>query len=169
MDEKLNNLPASDNNSAVASEATVPMNPVTQSDANAPQTKSILMCEDDMYVRDLYSRKLIQTGFNVTTASDGAEGLQSALDGNFDLILLDIMMPKLTGIEVLRKLKENSKTKDTPVFLMTNLGQEGIIKEAFKMGVKGYFLKTRMLPLDVANHIQTFFTSGEVPAESKRI
>lgn len=127
------------------------------------------MVEDDLFVRDLYSRKLKQIGYQVSMAVDGQEGLNLALTGDFDLILLDIMLPKMTGIDVLRRLKSEEKGKETPVFLLTNLGQEGIIREAFKIGATGYFLKTRMLPHNVAEHLQKFFTSGDVPAEMRTI
>lgn len=130
---------------------------------------TILMVEDDVYVRDLYAGRLIKDGFNVVQATNGADGLKKALEIEYDILLLDIMMPEMTGLEVLRKIKETPARKDRPVFLMTNLGQEGIIREAFKLGVNGYFLKTSKLPKEVSADLQNFLQSGNVPADTKHV
>ena len=130
---------------------------------------TILMAEDDAYVRDLYAGRLIKDGFNVIQAVNGVEGLQKALETEYDVLLLDIMMPEMTGLEVLRKIKEDPTRKDRPVFLMTNLGQEGIIREAFKLGVNGYFLKTSKLPKEVSADLQNFLQQGEVPEDAKHV
>ena len=127
--------------------------------------KRILLVEDDLFIRDLYVRTLEQNGYIVEIAIDGEEGVNKALANTPDIMLLDIMMPEKNGIEVLKEIKGNDKTKGIPVFLLTNLGQEGIIKEAFNIGASGYLLKARMLPRDVAAHINSYFETGKVPSE----
>ncbi|PIZ46983.1 response regulator [candidate division WWE3 bacterium CG_4_10_14_0_2_um_filter_41_14] len=128
-------------------------------------SKHILLIEDDLFIRELYERTLTQDGFTVSTGIDGEEGGAKAISEKPDLILLDIMMPKKNGIDVLKDLKASNTTKNIPVFLLTNLGQESIIKEAFSMGAAGYLLKARLLPRDVCAHIVAFFETGVVPTE----
>lgn len=119
--------------------------------------KKILLIEDDAYVRDLYQTVLSKEGYVVSMAEDGEEALEVVGQDSYDLILLDIMLPKLTGIEVLKKLKSNDSTKNTPVYLLTNLGDEGVIDEAFKIGANGYLLKAKYLPKQVVKEVNKFF------------
>lgn len=120
--------------------------------------KKILLVEDEFFIRDLYERYLKKNGFEVISAIDGEDGLQKALNNPVDLILLDIMMPKMTGIEVLSKIKEESSiAKNTPVYLLTNQVQESIIKEAFKLGAEGYLIKAQLLPKQIVEEIQNIF------------
>ena len=78
------------------------------------------------------------------------------MESNLSLILLDIRLPKLNGIDLLKMLKEDLDTKNVPVILLTNLGQESIIQEAFRLGAEGYLIKVRMKPKDVVTEVQTF-------------
>lgn len=124
------------------------------------EKRRILLVEDDLYIRDLYKTVLEKGGYEVETAVDGKEGIEKAATEQANLVLLDIMMPKVTGIEVLRELrKEGSQNKETPVFLITNLGQESVIKEAFSLGADGYFLKSQLVPNEIAEEVNRFFTS----------
>ena len=117
--------------------------------------KKILLVEDELFIRELYQRVLQQANFIVMTAVDGAEGLTLAQEKP-DLILLDIMLPKINGIEVLKKLKEDPSLKDIPVVLITNLGEESIINEAFKIGAQGYIMKMRLTPYEIVNRVKEF-------------
>lgn len=120
--------------------------------------KRILVVEDDFYILDLYKRNFEQAGYEVEVAVDGREALDKTKDKTFDLILLDIMLPKVTGIDVLIALRDSkSPAKDTPVFIITNLGQEKIINQAFKIGANGFFLKAQITPEDVVKEIDAFF------------
>lgn len=126
--------------------------------------KKILLIEDEFFIRDLYERYLTKNGYQVITAVDGQEGLDKALANQVDLILLDIMMPKLTGIEVLERIKkEGSIAKDTPVYLLTNQVQESIIKEAFKLGAEGYLIKAQLLPKQIVEEIENIFKNKNTP------
>lgn len=124
--------------------------------------KRILIVEDDFYIRDIYSRILKNAGYDVDVAVDGAEALQKALEFTYDLILLDIMLPKVMGLDVLRSYRQQaSKTKDTPVYIITNLGQDNIIKEAFKIGADGYFIKAQVKVEDLVTEINKIFENQQ--------
>ncbi|HKZ34309.1 MAG TPA: response regulator, partial [Patescibacteria group bacterium] len=101
---------------------------------------------------------LEKRGFVVEAVEDGIQGLERARSKSFDLILLDIMLPKKNGLAILKDLREKgSGTEKTPVFLLTNLGQESIVREAFRIGADGYLLKARFLPKQVVEEIESFF------------
>ncbi|OGY25202.1 MAG: hypothetical protein A2Z11_01830 [Candidatus Woykebacteria bacterium RBG_16_43_9] len=123
--------------------------------------RKILLIEDDVFVSDIYARELKKSGYEVTVAEDGLEGIEATKTGKFDLILLDIMMPKKTGIDVLKEIKvPTSQAKNTPVYLLTNLGQGSIIKQAIELGAQGYLLKARVLPSQVLQAVNDFFEKG---------
>lgn len=117
--------------------------------------KKILLVEDELFINDLYSRTIAQAGFEVLSAIDGAEGLEKAKQMP-DLILLDIMLPKLNGLEVLARLKADPVMKKIPVILLTNLGQEDVVTKAFQLGAQGYLMKMRILPTDIVKEINKF-------------
>ena len=121
--------------------------------------KTILIVEDDFHIQDIYRMAFLKTGnYSVETASDGQEALVKLRAHVYDLILLDIMLPKVTGIDVLRAMRSpSSPTRDTPIILITNLGQEDIIKEAFKIGADGYLIKAQFTPNDVVAEVDAFF------------
>ncbi len=120
--------------------------------------KKILIVEDDYYIGDLYQRALVSAGYNIDLAVDGEEALQKVADSLYDLILLDIMLPKITGVDVLRSLRQkDSKTYDTPIFMITNLGQDNIIKEVLKIGADGYFIKSQVKVDDLIAEIGKIF------------
>ena len=125
--------------------------------------KKILLVEDDVFVSDIYGRELKKAGYDVTVAGDGLEGIEKTKEDQFDLILLDIMMPKKTGIDVLKEIRTpTAKAKDTPVYLLTNLGQGSIIKQAIDIGAQGYLLKARVLPSQVLQAVNDFFEKGPI-------
>lgn len=119
--------------------------------------KKILIVEDEFYICDIYERTFKDAGYEVQVAVDGQEALQKAKNTDFDVILLDIMVPKITGIDVLRELRQQGeRTEDTPIFMTTNLGQDNIIKEALKIGADGYFIKAQLNPKSLVNEVNTF-------------
>jgi CheY-like chemotaxis protein len=109
----------------------------------------ILLVDDDSYIRELYQEILVDTGHEVATAVDGKEGLDKILEGGYDLILLDVMMPYLDGIGILKKLEEEKpKIKNGPIILLTNLAYDPVVKEAAQMGATACFSKAEMNPDD---------------------
>lgn len=124
--------------------------------------KKALIAEDDYFIRDIYERTLKSAGFDVEVAVDGEEALQKAKNGLYDMILLDILMPKMTGIDVLRLLRQKgASTEDTIIIMTTNLGQDNIIKEALKIGADGYLIKAQLDPDDLVSEINKFFPAQE--------
>ena len=95
----------------------------------------ILVIEDDQFLLELYDELLKDEGYIVDLAKDGEEGLNKFLEGGYDLVLLDIMLPKIDGLEILRKAQDKKPKKENgSVVLLTNLGQDSIIKEGFSLG-----------------------------------
>ena len=118
--------------------------------------KKILIIEDDHDVRELYAEVLRDEGFDVQEAVDGRSGLAKVLEDGYDLLLLDIMLPKFDGLEVLKTIKEKAKVKGIPVILLTNLGRESIIKEGFSLGADGYLIKSEHTPEEIVEEVKKF-------------
>ena len=127
-------------------------------------SQRILVVEDDQFLRELYDELLREEGYEVNLAVDGEEGLSKVLAGGYDLILLDIMLPKMDGLEILRQLREKHPQKPNgPVVLLTNLGQDSIIKEGFELGASGYLIKSAMNPDQVLSEVKVFLSKGSLP------
>ncbi len=130
--------------------------------------KKVLLVEDDIFVRDIYSRELKKGEYEIVVAEDGQLGIDKATSEKYDLILLDIMLPKKTGIDVLREIRNAPEPyKSTPVYLLTNLGQGSIIKQAVDIGAQGYLLKARYLPSQVLDSVDKFFRDGPMKIDLK--
>ncbi len=125
-------------------------------DEHPQNQQKILLVEDDFFIRELYQRQLLKEGYLVEAAVDGAEGLVKANDFRPHLILLDIMLPKLNGLDLLRTIKTKPETKDIPVILLTNLGQESVIKEGFTLGAEGYLIKSAYTPSQIIEEVKNF-------------
>lgn len=123
------------------------------------QSKKVLLIEDEFFISDLYKHILDDAGIRVETAEDGQDGLQKAKEKWVGLILLDIMLPGLNGIEVLRKLKSDATTSSIPVVLLTNLGQSSVVKLAFDLGAQGYLLKIRTSPQALVKCVRDFLNN----------
>jgi CheY-like chemotaxis protein len=115
-------------------------------------SKTILFIEDDKPIAEMYSRVLEREGYRVDFAYNGADGLQKARAKHYDLILLDIMMPEKTGIEVLQELrgKDGKGSPDTKIVILTNLAQDKTSQEALKSQADGYIIKADIVPSQLA-------------------
>ena len=102
----------------------------------------------------MYSTKFEIENFQVESAEDGEKGLELALKSDPDIILLDILMPKMNGFEVLEKLKTNEKTKHVPVILLTNLNQKDEIERGMSLGADDYLIKAHFMPTEVVDKIK---------------
>lgn len=109
--------------------------------------KKILIVDDEKLVVNALTLKLRSEGFLVDAASDGEEALQKVSNDKPDLILLDIIMPKLDGISVLRELKKREETKNIPIIILTNLYDDQKFTEALKAGNTDYLIKVEH-PID---------------------
>lgn len=108
--------------------------------------KTILLIEDEDFIRNLYKRQFEKAGFVMDAYANGKDGLSAALKNKYDLLLLDILLPDINGLEILKQIKQNESAKNMPVVLLTNLGQDPIIKEGFNLGAEGYFIKASFTP-----------------------
>lgn len=109
--------------------------------------QKILLVDDDQYIRELYEEILKNAGYEVETGVDGKEGLEKINSGGYDLILMDVMMPYLDGIGILKELAEKKPTKKNgPIMLLTNLAYDPVIKEALQMGAVACLNKAEMNP-----------------------
>jgi len=103
--------------------------------------KKILFIEDEPSLQKAVSEVFIQEGFELLSASDGEEGLKITKEEKPDLILLDLILPKKDGFEVLKELKADEKMKDIPVIVLTNLEGVGDVEKALTLGAKTYLIK----------------------------
>ncbi|HUD20643.1 MAG TPA: response regulator [Candidatus Saccharimonadales bacterium] len=131
----------------------------------ADEFKSILLADDDLTLREMYEERLKAEGFSVETARDGEEALQKATDLKPNLILLDIMMPKVNGLDVLKKLREQSDTANIPVIVLTALIQDREKLESVTRGADGYIVKSETMPGDVIAKVKEVIEkkSGTTP------
>ncbi|MFC1789458.1 PleD family two-component system response regulator [Patescibacteria group bacterium] len=118
--------------------------------------KRILIVEDDKFLRDLISQKLIKEGYDIEQAVDGEEGIKKAKEIKPALVLLDLILPGIDGFEVLTKIKEDPATNQVPVIILSNLGQREDVEKGLKLGAADYLVKAH-------------FTPGEIIAKMKKI
>ncbi|PIS04962.1 MAG: response regulator [Candidatus Buchananbacteria bacterium CG10_big_fil_rev_8_21_14_0_10_42_9] len=118
------------------------------------KSQLILLVEDDEFLAELYATKLELEGYEVALAKDGASALKLVSEKTINLVLLDIILPKMDGFEVLSKLKSNSKTKNIPVILLTNLSQKDEVKKGFDLGADDYLIKAHFMPSEVITKIK---------------
>lgn len=114
----------------------------------------VLIVEDDPLIVKMYQAKFTHEGFQVSIAEDGVTGLNKALKETPDFIVLDIMMPQLSGIDLLEKLRANSKGKNIPVIVLTNLSEKEEEQKAMQLGAKEYLLKANLTPGEVVSKIK---------------
>lgn len=121
----------------------------------AESFKSILLVDDDLTLREMYSERFKADGFTVEMAKDGEEALSKATELRPNVILLDIMMPKINGLDVLKKLREQDETKDIPVIVLTALIQDREKMESITRGADDYIVKSETMPGEVIQKIKT--------------
>jgi DNA-binding response OmpR family regulator len=103
--------------------------------------KKLLIVEDDLILQKTLHDFLVEEGFSVSCASDGEKGVEMAFAEKPDLILLDIVLPKKDGYEVLAAVKENEETSNIPIVLLTNLGSLADVEKALELGATNYLVK----------------------------
>ncbi|MBT4120783.1 MAG: response regulator [Candidatus Magasanikbacteria bacterium] len=113
----------------------------------------VLLVEDDTFLANIYKTKFDMEGFKVSVSENGEEGLADAKKKKPDIILLDILLPKMDGFTVLEKLKEDSGVKDIPVILLTNLGQKDDVSKGLEMGAVDYLIKAHFKPSEVVEKV----------------
>ena len=118
--------------------------------------KKILIAEDDFYVLDIYKSVFSFAGYEVDTAQNGEEVLQKLQIGNYDVMLLDIMLPKVSGTQIINWCRaDNSPAKKILIYAITNLDEPVFVKKVMAQGANGYFVKTNMTPESLVDQIDT--------------
>lgn len=124
--------------------------------------KKILLIEDDQFLREFYVELLQGEGFIMDAASDGAEGFSKMHAGGYDLVLLDIMLPKKDGVQILADLKASPPAHPNgPIVMLTNIGQDSTIQTCFSYGAVGYIIKSALEPDQVITEIQNYLKPAE--------
>jgi CheY-like chemotaxis protein len=125
----------------------------------------ILVVEDDLNTRNLYQTILTNAGFVVEMAVDGADGLVKCQAGGYDLVLLDVMMPKMDGIGLLNGLKKSpAKLPNKNIYLLTNLAHDPILKEAITLGATDVILKTDVNPQQLVEKVKKILAGPQEKA-----
>ncbi len=125
----------------------------------------ILIVEDDEIFAEMYKRQFIASGISVDVAQNGKAGLSALEMHQYDLVLLDILLPDIDGLEVFRQMKAQDIIKNIPVVFLTNLSQEESIEKAFKLGAKGYLVKASYTPDQVVNEVKNFLGQSHQPSQ----
>jgi DNA-binding response OmpR family regulator len=116
--------------------------------------QKILLIEDDKMLLEMYTAKFTREGFEIATAENGSDGLKAARDMKPDMVLLDIIMPKLDGFATLKEIRKDENIKDVPVILLTNLGQDQDIQKGKDLGADDYFVKANHTPTEIVEKVQ---------------
>lgn len=114
----------------------------------------VLLVEDDTFLANIYKTKFEMEGFKVSHADNGESGFNDAKKKKPDVILLDILLPKMDGFMVLEKLKVEKETKNIPVILLTNLGQKDDVEKGLKMGAADYLIKAHFKPSETVEKVR---------------
>jgi CheY-like chemotaxis protein len=118
----------------------------------------ILLIEDDGLMSRMYGRLFSYEGYDVQIAADGEAGFVKAKEWQPDLILLDVMMPKMNGLELMQKLREDPRTREIMVVLLTNLGIQEKLDEAMRLGATGCIIKSNHSPEEVIKMVEEFMS-----------
>ncbi|KKQ52270.1 hypothetical protein A2865_02360 [Candidatus Woesebacteria bacterium RIFCSPHIGHO2_01_FULL_39_17] len=126
---------------------------------NQEAQPTVLIVEDDPVLLKMYTEKFGFEGFKVLNAKDGEEALKISLAEKMDIILLDIMLPRMSGTDYLAKFRQTEKGKDIAVVALTNLAEEEERQKALKLGVKEYLVKAMQTPEKVVETIKKYIRS----------
>jgi DNA-binding response OmpR family regulator len=114
----------------------------------------VLLVEDDTFLIDIYKKKFEMEGFKVSISDNGEKCLADIKKKKPDIVMLDILLPKLDGFAVLEKLKTDPDTKNIPVILLTNLGQKDEVERGMKLGAEDYMIKAHFKPSEIVDKVK---------------
>lgn len=120
--------------------------------------KDIVLIEDDDFIRDIYISEFTNAGFIIDGFGTGREGLEAIKNNRYRLVLLDIMLPDTNGLTILKQLKQDPATRYLNVILLSNLGQDAVIKEGLALGARKYLVKLSYNPDQVVAEIKKELT-----------
>lgn len=129
---------------------------------------AVLIVDDEAMVRDLYRLALERAGYRVLEAADGEQGMQLATSDLPDVILLDVRMPKVDGVEMLRRLKAAEATRQVPVVMLSNFDEPSLVRECLTLGAYGYLVKAGTDPRHLAGVVDKVLTGADIDSASVR-
>jgi CheY-like chemotaxis protein len=115
----------------------------------------ILLVDDDIFLRDMYATKFSEIGDEVTSAEDGTQALTQLAAKTFDVIIMDMVMPKMSGIELLKAIKDADLARGAKCIVLSNQGEESDITAAYVQGAIGYIIKAELIPSEVVAKVHT--------------
>lgn len=121
----------------------------------------VLLVEDEEFIRDLFKRQLDLSGFTTDAFGTGQDGLAAITKKAYDLVLLDIMLPDINGLQILQQVRQNPATKNLVVILLTNLGQDSVIKQGFELGADGYLVKAAYTPDQIVQEVKNIIAKKQ--------
>ena len=116
----------------------------------------LIIIEDDSFLLSILAEKLKEAGFGIEMAADGEDGLNKIKSGDFDLVLLDIVLPKIDGFKILEELRGGNQLKKIPVIILSNLYDKNNIDKAILLGAKEYIVKAYNTPEEIVLKIKSF-------------
>jgi DNA-binding response OmpR family regulator len=116
--------------------------------------KKILLVEDDSFLIDIYKTKFKEAGFELEVAKDGQTALKMLKKIKPDLLLLDIVLPQISGWEILGEIRENSSFKNLKVIILSNLGQKEEVEKGLKLGADKYLIKAYYTPAEIVQEVK---------------
>jgi DNA-binding response OmpR family regulator len=130
-------------------------------DVSEPNGKKVLCIEDENFISELYSRALKRSGYDVTTLLSGDDGLRAAQSNEYDIILLDLMIPGITGFEVLKRLRKDNPELKAKIIITTNLDQEDESRTEMENMADGYLIKAEFTPHQLVQIIDDISAGNE--------
>lgn len=122
--------------------------------------KKVLVVEDDVFLAQLLTNRIEKIGAKVLRAADGEEGIKMIKENRPDLVLLDLILPKKSGFELLEDMRSDPSTQGTPVIIVSNLGQESDITRGKDLGAVEYFIKAKTSIDGLVERVKTILTEG---------
>ncbi len=131
------------------------MDPQTQTQTPQLRNKKVLIVEDEQFISELYVQSLTRAGYEVEVIGDGLEALAAAQTNAYDIILLDIMLPNLTGTEILKKLRDKQESPNftAKIIITTNLEMDEQLRTAIESQADGYLVKAEVTPKELVTYL----------------
>ncbi len=127
----------------------------------------IVLCEDDEILSRVIQEELKESGFEVYSAKDGEKGVKLVRDKRPDLVLCDVLMPKMDGFQALEELKKSPDTQDIPVIMLTMLSKDEDIKKGLQLGANDYIVKSQHAVAEIVDKVKSFFGDESHPEAAK--
>ena len=115
--------------------------------------RKILLIEDDELIVEIYTAQFKKAGFSIESASDGEKAFKKLKENKYDLLLLDIVLPNLTGFELLKRIKNNKEINKAKILILSNLGQKTDVERAENLGAIKYLIKAHYTPSEVVQEV----------------